>query len=219
MILWADELTDKAQQVAEKLKEIPVPTEGFSTDPVSLAWYLGGVLALLGLLWAIKSRFFGARPAPDLQKGMRENLAEYPPPPADPGRRRLTFHGLPVRIRLVVVAPTGKNQAPIDPDQVPRMLDEVYAGISAVVKNDKPRIKVWPPQLSVAGFAPTFHRLVTSPDKPGQPSEWIKVAGPARAGNRPILLGLALLADEANEHGQVIFESHQWPDALRVQAS
>ena len=101
------------------------------------------------------------------------------------------MNGEPVRVRLVVVAPTGKQQDPITPDDVPELLDDVVRGLGGFVKADKPRVRVWPPQLSVAGFAPTFHRLVESPDAGKQSSRWVKLAGPARTGKRPILLGLA----------------------------
>ncbi|HKB41045.1 MAG TPA: hypothetical protein VKD72_31750 [Gemmataceae bacterium] len=156
------------------------------------------------------------RPHPDLEKGQREDLAEFPPPPATAGGRRLESNGVPVRLRLVVVAPTGKQQAAITPDDVPELLDDVIRGLGGFVRADRPRVKVWPPQLSVAGFAPTFHRLVESPDAPGQPSRWVKLAGPARTGKRPILLGLALFADEPCKLGDVHIETTEWGELLQV---
>jgi hypothetical protein len=153
---------------------------------------------------------------PDLEKGQREDLAEYPPPPPA-GRRRLTLNGVPVRIRLVVVAPTGKQQDPIAADDLPDVLDDVLRGLGAFVAADKPRVRVWPPQLSVAGFGPTFHRLVASPDGGAKSSRWVKLAGPARTGKRPILLGLAVLADEPTKLGDVQVETTEWGELLRVE--
>src|SRR5205085_1095599 len=102
--------------------------------------------------------------------------------------------GNPVRLRLVVVAPIGREET-IDPANIERVLDQVVKGLGAIVKQDKPRVRVWPAQLSNQGFAPTFHRLVESPDKPGKPSHWLMVAGPTPPRPRPILLGIACWAD------------------------
>src|SRR6185436_16620230 len=86
----------------------------------------------------------------DLEKALREDLRGYPPPPAATGPRRLTVNGEPVRLRLVVIAPTGKLQDAIAPDHVPELLDEVFRGLGGFISTDKPRIKMWPAQLSVA---------------------------------------------------------------------
>jgi hypothetical protein len=117
----------------------------------------------------------------------------------------------------VVVAPVGRLQEPISPAHVPGLLDDVLHGLGRYVTADKPRVKVWPAQLSATGFAPTFHRLVASPDPPGRPSRWVKLAGPARAGQRPILLGLALWADEACKLGDMHVEGAEWKRALQIE--
>jgi hypothetical protein len=173
-----------------------------------------GVLTALLILWRIAAG--RKRPHPDLERGLREALAEYPsPPPAS--ARRLTVNGTPVRLRLVVVAPTGRQQAPISPDDVPEILDDVFRGLGRYVTADKPRVRVWPPQLSVAGFGPTFHRLVESPDAGSTLSRWVKLAGPARTGKRPILLGLAVLADDPVKLGDVQVETTEWGELLHVE--
>jgi hypothetical protein len=173
-----------------------------------------GVLIALVVLYRIATG--RKKPPPDLEKGLREDLATYPPPPGVAGVRRLCVNGVPVRVRLVVVAPIGKQQTAILPDLVPALLDDVLRGLGGVVQTDKPRIKVWPPQLSVAGFAPTFHRLVTAPDRERETSRWVKLAGPARTGQRPILLGLALLADEPCKFGDVHVETTEWHEVLEM---
>ncbi|MBO0698592.1 MAG: hypothetical protein J2P46_09370 [Zavarzinella sp.] len=173
-----------------------------------------GVLVALLVLYRIATG--RKKRHPDLEKGLREDLASYPPPPAATGPKRLNVNGVPVRVRLVVVAPTGKLQTAIMPDDVPELLDDVVRGLGACVKADKPRIRVWPPQLSVAGFAPTFHRLVESPDRDAQASRWVKLAGPARTGERSILLGLALLADEPCKLGNVQVETTEWKELLEI---
>jgi hypothetical protein len=187
-------------------------------DRITDNWVLiaagaGVVVAAMVLLRIAAGR---KRPHPDLESGLREDLAEHPPPPPVAGRR-LAVNGTPVRLRLVVVAPTGKLQDAITPEGVSDLLDDVFHGLSAYVKADKPRVRVWPPQLSVAGFAPTFHRLVASPDAGRETSRWVKLAGPARTGKRAILLGLAVLADEPVKLGDLQVETTEWGELLEIE--
>jgi hypothetical protein len=182
---------------------------------VLIAVAVGLVIAAVVLVRIATTR---TKPPVDLEAGLRETLAEYPPaPPPVAGGRRLTVNDVPVRLRLVVVAPTGKQQAPISPDDVPELLDDVRRGLGQFVAIDKPRVRVWPPQLSVAGFAPTFHRLVESPDAGREKSRWVKLAGPARTGQRSVLLGLAVFADEPMKLGDVSVETTEWAELVRVE--
>lgn len=177
----------------------------------------GAVIGLLIVLMLVRVLTRGkARPAQE--SGVKpEHLADYPPPPpAAQGGRRLTVEGNPARLRLVVVAPIGREQT-IDAANVEALLDQVLKGLGAVCRQDKPRVRVWPAQLSNKGFAPTFHRLVESPDPDGQPSHWLMLAGQTSPRPRPILLGLACWADEPNTIGKVIVQPDQWPDLVRFQ--
>jgi hypothetical protein len=186
-------------------------------DKVKANWIYGAIgLGVLVALFVLLKIAGGKKKPPDLQKGQREDLGEYPPPPAA-GSKRLSANGIPVRVRLIVIAPTGKAQDDISADDVPELLEDILRGLGGFVKSDKPRVKIWPPQLSVAGFAPTFHRLVESPDAEKKSSRWIKLAGPARSGKRPILVGMALLADESCKMGDVHVESTEWAEILQVQ--
>jgi hypothetical protein len=45
----------------------------------------------------------------------------------------------------------------------------------------------------------------------------VKLAGPARAGQRPILLGLALWADEPCKIGDTVVEGVDWKKVLHVE--
>lgn len=166
---------------------------------------------LTGVVWRILA---AGNPAP--QATLNEVLADYPPPPGQPGQRRLMVEGVPVRVRLVVVAPVGKEH-PIRADQVEDLLEETLPGLKGIVLEDRPRIRVWPPQLSKQGFAPTFHRETEKPESEGRPSRWVLVAGPATAGRRPILLGLALWADTPNTLGRLTLDPLRWGEVLRVQ--
>lgn len=177
----------------------------------------GAVIGLLILLLLFRALTRGkAKPAQE--RGLKpENLADFPPPPPlAKGGRRLTIEGNLVRLRLVVVAPIGREKT-IDAADVEGLLDQMLKGLGAACRQDKPRVRVWPAQLSNKGFAPTFHRLVESPDPAGKPSHWVMVAGPTPPRPRPILLGLALWADEPNTTGQVTAQPDQWADLLRFQ--
>src|SRR5262245_52403610 len=180
---------------------------------ILVAVVIGLLVAALVLLKIARSR---KKEPPDLEKALREDLKNYPPAPTVADMRQLSINGIPGRLRLVVMAPTGKTQENIMPDHVAELLNNVVRGLGAFVTSDKPRIKVWPPQLSISGFAPTFHRLVESPDAVDRPSRWVKLAGPARTGKRPILLGLAIYADEPCQLGDVNVETTEWGELLEV---
>lgn len=178
-----------------------------------------GVGALLVLLLVVRSakRFlygaFGGGPAHD--RGVaEEDLTKYPPPPPA-GPKRLTVEGRPVRVRLIVVAPVGKDMD-IDVNDVEPMLDQFVFGLGSVAKSDKPRIKVWPSQVSNKGFSFTFNRMMRKAEKPGQPSRWILVAGQTSSRPRPVMLGLALYAEDVNSVGHLTIKPEQWATVLRV---
>ena len=181
-------------------------------------WVLAAICAglLVAALVLIRIATGRNRRPVDLESGLRERLADYPPPPPA-GAKRLSVNGELVRLRLVVVCPTGKLQDSMTADGVADLLDDVRRGLGAFIQADKPRVKIWPPQLSVAGFAPTFHRLIESPDKAGKPSRWIKLAGPARTGRKPILLGIVALADEPCKLSDVVVETTEWSELLEIQ--
>jgi hypothetical protein len=181
-------------------------------------WYIGGAVVGVVFLLMIVRAILSSKTGHDPDRGLGENLGEFPPPPHSPkGSRRLTVNGLAVRLRLVVVSPTGKQHGRMSPDEVGEMLDDLVRGISEVVEADKPRIKVWPPQLSQAGFAPTFHRQMTTPDPKGAKSRWVLAAGVAKVGGKPLLLGLALLADTPTKLGQLTLDGTEWAETLRIE--
>jgi hypothetical protein len=191
---------------------------GFLETPLGIASIVLGLGIVVFVLAHFSGRMFAGilGPAPkNPEKGLGENLVEYPPPPKL-GARQLTINGVPVRLRLVVVAPVGRSRE-IDRDGVNDLVNGVVRGLKEIILQDKPRVKFWPPQLSNEGFAPTFHRLAETPDEEGEPSCWVLVAGPANSAGRPILLGLACLASEANELGKIILTVDDWTETIRVQ--
>ena len=69
----------------------------------------------------------------------------------------------------------------------------------------------------MAGFAPTFFRLVESPDEDGKKSHWIRVAGPIKVGGKPFLLGMALYSDEATKLGMIDLKATEWSEHLQIE--
>jgi hypothetical protein len=198
------------------LKMLPDPASKFLEAG---GWYLVLAFAALVVLLVVGfvlRKFLGLFKGKkrDEDKPLRENLAEYPPPPK-PGPRKLQVQGTPARVRLVVIAPVGKA-AKLDANKAAPLLEHVARGLGAVVGQDKPRIKIWPPQLSNDGFIETFFRVVKSPDKEGKASRWVQMAGRAKVGESYILLGLALLSDETNNLGKLRPRAESWGDYLKV---
>ncbi|HEY8505786.1 MAG TPA: hypothetical protein VIL46_14470 [Gemmataceae bacterium] len=194
--------------------------ENIPRDPLFYFLLGGGLLAIIIGLVVLRRLLRRRRPVRrDPEAGLREDLAEYPPPPPATGEARLTFNGRPVRVRLVVVAPSGNLGPRLTPEDVPELLEQVLPGVGAVLRADRPRLRVWPPELSARGFAPRFYRLVRTPEEESEESRWVLSAGPVKAGRRIVLLGLAMLADRPAVAAQIDLGSDEHPNVLRVQTS
>lgn len=170
---------------------------------------VGGLL-VLWLGWALLGRLLRRRQAiPEIS--LAEALADIPPPPPLTGDRQLRVEGVPVRLRLVVLAPTGRTRPwPLE------MLDQVVPGLFDLVRREQPRIRIWPAQLSYEGFARQFFANAYPPEPAGAPTPWVLLAGRVRTGNTQMMLGLALLASKPTTLGNRVLDAHQWPEVLRV---
>lgn len=186
--------------------------------PVNLP---GGNLAVLGgavvvgllVLWLLVRLLFRGKKPVDPESNLDQTLAELPPPPGGARHYQLKVMNQPVRLRYVVVAPVGKRPL----GKIDSILEQVFRGLGEVSIDDKPRVRPWPPQLSVPGFAPTFFRLTRRPEPANKPSRWILLAGPARAGGTPVLLGLAVLADTPSKAGLLTMTETEWGEVLDVE--
>jgi hypothetical protein len=180
-------------------------------------WRLGLGLVALIMVWvgwrALRGLF--RRPPKSREASLEENLADYPPPPGQPGHQRLTIDGVPVRLRLVVAAVAKTDR--LAPEEVEALLDRVVKGLTAIAQRDRPRVRIWPTPLSHDGFARTFHRVTRHPDTPGRPSSWVLAAGTVRIDRRTLFVGLAVLADELEIFEPLILQPEDWPYRFRVQ--
>lgn len=197
-------------QVTEILNGIAKAVGGYAT----LAGIVVGIVVILFLVRWLR-RLFGAAPAgPAQERGVKEErLADFPPPPA--GKGRLRIEGRPARLRVVVVAPVGKGE-PLDADAVEDQLEQIVYGLGAVAKQDKPRIRVWPAQLSNKGFALTFNKMMVRPEGLGKPSRWITIAGQTPPRPRPMMLGLVVQTDEPTSVGHLTPGPEQWTSVVQV---
>ena len=177
-----------------------------------LLLYGGAAVGVLILLLVLRLLFRGGKKV-DPEEGLGEDLATIPAPAKSSRHYQLLVLNQPVRLRYVVVAPVGKRPV----GKVDSALEQVFRGLGEVAVDDKPRVRVWPPQLSSAGFAPTFFRLTRKPETPGAASRWVLLAGPARAAGTPILLGLAVQTDAPTKTGVVTMTEAQWAEVLRVE--
>lgn len=185
-----------------------------------LIFLVAALLALLVLGHLVRALWRGAfrrkKSPSDWDRELRINLDEdCPLPVRPPGERVLTVYHLPVRLRLVVLAPAGK-EVDVDATAVERLLERLLPGLGGVAAHDRPLIRVWEPQLSHHGFINAFHRRTRKREPEGEPSRWVLVAGRTQSGRQPVLLGLGLWADEPSTVGRLNLEPRQWLDVLRL---
>ena len=124
--------------------------------PALLGLLGGGVCFGIVFVIALVAFFLlrGGKKKTEPGSGLLEDLSAYPPPPPRKSQRRLTVQGRPSRMRLIVMAPVGKRDLREfgEPED---LLNRVVHGLGDVAREDRPRIRTWPPQLSKQGFAPS----------------------------------------------------------------
>jgi hypothetical protein len=174
---------------------------------------IGAIVVLMVL--GVVLRTLLRRKAKPKGPSLEEDLASYPPMKPSSGDRRLLVEGVPVRMRLVVVAPAGK-ESEVDPEKVEGYLDKMLPGLGEVCRQDKPRVRIWPVQLSYKGFATHFHRNTLVPEPKGEQSPWVVIAGRAKLGKMQIMVGFALQAIKPTTIGRLTIEAHEWDSKLRV---
>lgn len=204
--------------------DIAIPKEVTDFLPENLRAYalyiLGGAICIGALFLLIifagilRLLFGGKQRKPDDRRDLTEDLASYPDLKTSSGDRQLRAEGTPVRLRLVVIAPAGNTE--INLEQMPQLLEEIVSGLGEIYKHDKPRVKVWPTQVSYQGFATFFHSHTPTGAGEKEQTRWVKVAGRVRFGKQQYMLGLALQSIKPNTIGRRTVDAHEWSNVLRV---
>ncbi|CAN5337615.1 hypothetical protein BH10PLA2_BH10PLA2_14930 [soil metagenome] len=211
-----EEIAKFLQPVTERLPQTWQDYLANGGMPVALGVTTVVVLLLtIGILDLIWIKLFRRRvhksAAPDLQ----EDLGQMPPPLQAPGEMQFTIYHVPARIRLIVAAPAGAGRE-FDEKRVKRELERLWPGVRDVLTVDKPRVRMWPPQLSQQGFALSFHRHLIWPDAQAKASPWTSIAGKIQLEGEALMLGLVLWSPEKTTFGQLTLEPHQWRDVIRL---
>jgi hypothetical protein len=196
-----------------------IPPEIRAYLPVEGWWLVGlvvllAVLVLIGYLLRAMLRGLVRRRRGEWDRGLRQDLDSCPPANGPPS---VCVYHVPAWLRLVVVAPGGKGMV-VDEAIVTHLLDRVVPGLGTLVARDKPRISIWPAQLSTMGFTNSFHRCTPTGQREGEPSSWVLLAGRAQGGGLSVFLGLGLWSEEPTQLGRRNLEPHQWLDILRLTA-
>lgn len=196
-------------------------TDFLPEDLRKYAIYVAGAVVCVGsvvvlmMLAAVFRFLFGRRPKKAEKKNLVENLEEYPDLKSSGGDRQLRVEGVPARLRFIAVAPAGTTSE-IELDQLGKILDELLPGLGDIYKHDKPRVKVWPPQVSYQGFAHFFHNNMNTGGADGEQTRWATLAGRVKVGKKQIMVGMALQSIKPNTVGQRTLDSHEWASVLRV---
>jgi hypothetical protein len=176
-----------------------------------------GAVLVVALLFFLLRWLFGGKKRKTADGGSKfeEKLGTYPPLQANSADRRLLVEGIPVRLRLVVIAPAGTD-ADVDEDEVEKLLDRLLPGLGAFCKQDKARVRMWPMQISAEGFVHQFNKNTVIPEGEKEESPWVCLAGRVKAGKYRVMLGLALQGMKPNTIGRRTLEADEWATALRI---
>jgi hypothetical protein len=212
----------------DPLRQILAPLTDWMPDAIRNqlsveAWW--GIFLAIGLIALlivalvlrrmVRALFGGGKKPLSQERSLVEDMEQLPLPTRPEGPLQLFVYHVPVRLRLLIVAPTGRD-TDVDATAIEKLLDRLLPGMKAILERDRPRIRVWQAQLSHQGFVHTFHRSTPVPGPEGQPSQWVLVAGRALLGRQPLLLGLGLWSQEPQTLGRINLEPHQWLDVLRL---
>jgi hypothetical protein len=186
---------------------------------IALLLVILAVVAIVGavILKVLKGALAGKNVPAQREKSQELDLDECPTPAKVPPDERLVVQGVPVRLRLVVVAPAG-SESDLDLSKIGSLLDRAVPGLSKQYLHDRPTVKTWPMQVSHKGFAPTFFRKTGMSETKGQVSRWVLLAGRCVVGKKSFLLGLGLWADKPCTVGQLSVDADRWADICRLRA-
>ena len=175
---------------------------------------LATLVILIIILKAWSSRQSGQKLVqPDLTIDLAELGIAAPPA----GIKRLEVYGTPVRLRVVVIAPAGRHQANLHPEDVPILLNQFMPGLLDIFQSHEPLCRCWPAQLSSKGFSQSFMNHVSLPGNRGKGTPWTSIVGKFNVSEQVFLIGFACCSENSNSLSQFVVEHEgQWFDTLRI---
>jgi hypothetical protein len=172
------------------------------------------VLVITGYLLRAVLRILFRYRRDDIDWDLRYRVDLDSCPLAD-GPAGVCVYHVPVRLRLVVLAPGGKGVL-VHPETALHQLDYTIPGLAALVEQDHPRFIIWPAQLSRMGFTNSFHRCTPTGQREEEPSRWVLLAGRAEGGGQTLFVGLALWSESPTTLGRMNLQPHDWLTVLRL---
>lgn len=193
-----------------------VPLFALSVQVVGIALAVAVFLAVLLVFFRHR---FGSRVATASLRDQEltldlSQLKVGGPPEQGP---RLEFYGTPVRLAVLVLAPSGRGTQIPPASQLRGVIDSLIPGLSEVLDYHRPEFRRWPEQLSATGFAQSFSTHIELPGDHGKGTPWCSVAGRFEIGEGHLLAGLVCRAAKPNSLSQVVVQREGlWHDVLRV---
>lgn len=134
-----------------------------------------------------------------------------------PDNTKLTYFGTPVRIALIVVAPSGRHAVLPPGRDLLKILEAITPSFGETVEKNAPVIRRWPAQLSVRGFAHAFFNGLEMPGNRGKGTVWSAVSGRVEYGNASYLVGITFCSNEPNALSEHLVEHPgEWLSVLRA---
>lgn len=183
-------------------------------------WLVLGGVAVIALIWLrltlkrLYRALFHKKKKKKWVSELQENLAVISQAYTDPGPKQITVKALPARLRLMIMAPAGKDVGDLEPEMADKLLDWIKPGMGAITSYDHPKVKVWERQYSSGGFPMAFHQHVQIPEGKKRRSNWVLLAGTISMGRQKVHVGMAFHADEPNNIRSVTIKDEQWLDVL-----
>jgi len=182
--------------------------------PHLLAVAAAAALAVLAF-WLLRGR--RAPPIAD-DDGLAIDLASLGDCRPDDEDVSLSCYGVPVRLAVLVLAPSGRG-ADV-PTGIARSaaIDQIVPGLARVADRHTTLVKTWPPQLSPRGFAHLLFAKMKLPGDFGRGTPWCSLAGKFEAGGETYMVGMALCAARENSLSNIIVGTPgEWLQVLRVE--
>jgi hypothetical protein len=198
-------------------RHLPMPAQDFLNGG---GWplVLGGLVVLIPLWPRVHRRrhhlHHKKHPHPHAPAEPHDQLAVIGDALTGLGPSEATVHGVPARLRLVVLAPARAGGAKVTTDMAAGVLDAVLPGLAGVAAYDAPRVEVWDDARPRDHFRQAFLQRVEVPEPPGAPSRWVLLDGEAPA----VHVGLALYADAATTRREVAVAAGHWSEVLGLRA-